>query len=133
MRIPHHLHKAPSGVWHYRQRIPPALIALIGRAVVKKSMTARELHVGQSTKNEVSNRVFPVHPQLIRMGLLKRIERLRKIGETRLFPKVDKVVVNGSGDWLSKAFGRHVKRVLPAPDVGKLGFHSFRKTVIQTM
>jgi integrase len=88
---------------------------------------------GQSTKNEVSNRIIPVHPQLIKMGLLKRVERLRKIGETRLFPKVGKGAINGSGDWLSKAFGRHVKLVLPAPDVGKLGFHSFRKTVIQTM
>lgn len=86
---------------------------------------------GQSTKNEVSNRIIPVHPQLIRMGLLKRVERLRKIGETRLFLKVGKGAVNGAGDWLSKAFGRHVKLVLPAPDVGKLGFHSFRKTVIQ--
>jgi len=88
---------------------------------------------GQSTKNEVSNRVIPVHPQLIKMGLLKRVERLRKICETRLFPKVGKGAVNGAEDWLSKAFGRHVKLVLPAPDVGKLGFHSFRKTVIQTM
>jgi integrase len=88
---------------------------------------------GQSTKNDFSNRTIPVHPELIRMGLLKRVERLRKRGETRLFPKVGKGAMNGAGDWLSKAFGRHIKLALPAPDVGKLGFHSFRKTVIQTL
>jgi len=55
------------------------------------------------------------------------------MGETRLFTKVGKGALNRAGDWLSKAFGRYVKLVLPAPDVGKLGFHSFRKTVIQTL
>ncbi|MDF4024633.1 site-specific integrase [Luteibacter sp. PPL201] len=88
---------------------------------------------GQSTKNDFSNRTIPVHPELIRMGLLKRVERLRKMGETRLFPKVGKGAINGSGDWLSKAFARYVGLVLPKPDTGKLGFHSFRKTVIQTL
>jgi integrase len=88
---------------------------------------------GQSTKNDFSNRVIPVHPELIRMGLLKRVERLRKMGETRLFPKVGKGAINGSGDWLSKAFARYVGLTLPKPDTGKLGFHSFRKTVIQTL
>lgn len=57
---------------------------------------------------------------------------MRSMGETRLFTKVGKGALNRAGDWLSKAFGRYVKLVLPAPDVGKLGFHSFRKTVIQT-
>ncbi|URX62064.1 site-specific integrase [Luteibacter anthropi] len=87
---------------------------------------------GQSTKNDFSNRVIPVHPELIRMGLLKRVERLRAKGETQLFPKV-KGQQNGMGDWLSKAFGRYVGLVLPKPDMGKIGFHSFRKTVIQTL
>ncbi|GAA0913087.1 site-specific integrase [Rothia nasimurium] len=88
---------------------------------------------GQSTKNDFSNRTIPVHPELIRMGLLKRVERLRSMGETRLFPKVGKGAINGSGDWLSKAFARYVGLVLPKPDTGKLGFHSFRKTVVQTL
>jgi integrase len=88
---------------------------------------------GQSTKNHSSNRIIPVHPELIKMGLLKKVARMRSMGETRLFSKVGKGAMNGAGDWLSKAFGRYVKLVLPAPDVGKLGFHSFRKTVIQTL
>jgi integrase len=88
---------------------------------------------GQSTKNHSSNRIIPVHPELIKLGLLKKVVRMRSMGETRLFPKVGKGAMNGAGDWLSKAFGRYVKLALPAPDVGKLGFHSFRKTVIQTL
>lgn len=93
--------------------------------------------VGQSTKNEASNRVIPVHPEFIRMGLLKRVERLRAAGEKRLFPKSGRrapksgVAINGQGDWLSKSFGRHLSAVLPKPETGKLGFHSFRKTLIQ--
>lgn len=67
------------------------------------------------------------------MGLLKRVRRMRSMGKTRWFPKVGKGAMNGAGDWLSKAFGRYVKLVLPGPDVGKLGLHSFRKTVIQTL
>ncbi|UPG88341.1 site-specific integrase [Luteibacter aegosomaticola] len=93
--------------------------------------------VGQSTKNEVSNRIIPVHPEFIRMGLLIRVERLRAAGERRLFPKSGRratkagAAINGQGDWLSKAFGRHLSAILPKPETGKLGFHSFRKTLIQ--
>lgn len=94
--------------------------------------------VGQSTKNEASNRIIPVHPEFIRMGLVKRVERLRAAGEKRLFPKAGRrapksgAAINGQGDWLSKAFGRHLSAILPKPDTGKLGFHSFRKTLIST-
>jgi hypothetical protein len=42
--------------------------------------------------------------------------------------------VNGQGDWLSKAFGRHVEAVgITKPEKGKYGFHSLRKTAIQAM
>ncbi|UPG92871.1 site-specific integrase [Luteibacter aegosomatissinici] len=94
---------------------------------------------GQSTKNDFSNRVIPVHPEFIKMGLLKRVERLRAEGEKRLFPRVGRratkagAATNGKGDWLSKAFGRHLGELLVKPETGKLGFHSFRKTLIQTL
>jgi hypothetical protein len=32
------------------------------------------------------SRVVPIHPFLIDLGLLDRIERLRAVGKTRLFP-----------------------------------------------
>ena len=105
MRIPHYLHKAPSGVFHFRRRMPSCLHALIGRPVIKKSLLTRDVGVarglalklwraydelhqhvskafracaskmrgeGQRTKNHSSNRIIPVHPELIKMGLLKK-------------------------------------------------------------
>jgi hypothetical protein len=32
MKIPHYLHRPPSGVWHYRQRLPRDLAAVLERA-----------------------------------------------------------------------------------------------------
>jgi len=86
---------------------------------------------GQSVKSEVSNRTIPVHPKLIELGLLKRVSDLRKGDEKRLFPKVKVGGVNGPGNWLSKAFSRHVEAIVGKPEKGKFGFHSLRKTVVQ--
>jgi integrase len=89
---------------------------------------------GQSVKNEASRRTIPVHPDLLTLGLMERVERLRKEGETRLFPKVKVGAVNGAGNWLSKAFTRHIEAMgITKPAKGKYGFHSLRKTAIQTM
>lgn len=57
---------------------------------------------GQSVKSDISVRTIPIHPKLIKLGLLKRVESLRKAGESRLFPRVKTDGVNGMGDWLSK-------------------------------
>lgn len=89
---------------------------------------------GQSVKNHPSLRTIPIHPDLIAVGLMERVERLRAQGEKRLFSKVKIGSVNGQGDWLSKAFGRHILAVgISKPAKGKHGFHSLRKTAIQTM
>ena len=89
---------------------------------------------GQSVKNEPSLRTIPIHPDLLTLGLMERVETLRKKGEKRLFPKVKMGSVNGQGDWLSKAYGRHIEAVgITKPAKGKYGFHSLRKTAVQTM
>lgn len=86
---------------------------------------------GQSVKSDISVRTIPIHPKLIKLGLLKRVESLRKAGETRLFPSVKTDGVNGMGNWLSKAFSRHVLATVGKPEKGKFGFHSLRKSFIQ--
>ncbi|WP_201315120.1 DUF6538 domain-containing protein [Dyella sp. EPa41] len=86
---------------------------------------------GQSVKSDISIRTIPIHPKLIKLGLLKRVESLRKAGETRLFPSVKTDGVNGMGNWLSKAFSRHVLATVGKPEKGKFGFHSLRKSFIQ--
>jgi integrase len=89
---------------------------------------------GQSIKNEASRRTIPIHPDLLALGLTERVEALRAEGETRLFPKVKVGAVNGAGNWLSKSFTRHIEAVgIEQPAKGKYGFHSLRKTAIQTM
>jgi integrase len=86
---------------------------------------------GQSVKSEVSIRTIPVHPKLVELGLLKRVAELRKDSQKRLFPKVKVGGVNGPGNWLSKAFSRHIEANVGKPEKGKFGFHSLRKTVVQ--
>lgn len=81
---------------------------------------------GQSVKSDISIRTVPIHPKLIKLGLLKRVESLRKAGETRLFPSMKTDGVNEMGNWLSKASSRHVLATVGKPDKGKFGFHSLK-------
>lgn len=87
--------------------------------------------IGQSVKNDASIRTIPIHPALIERGLLERVAMLKASGQTRLFPKVKLDGVNGSGNWLSKAFTRHIEKNVKLPEKGKFGFHSLRKCVVQ--
>lgn len=89
--------------------------------------------VGQSLKTDASERVVPIHPELVRLGLLTYVEALRGAGKDRLFPRAKVGSVNGSGNFLSAAFGRHLTALGIKAKVGKVGFHSLRKTVIQTL
>lgn len=90
---------------------------------------------GQSVKNEASNRTVPIHPDLIQLGILERRDALAATQDVRFFPNVEMEGVNGAGNWLSKVFGRHLKAygILSEEDGPKVGFHSLRKTVIQTL
>ena len=38
MRIPHFLTRAPSGVWHFRQRVPADIAPKMGCAAIKRSL-----------------------------------------------------------------------------------------------
>lgn len=88
---------------------------------------------GQSVKNAASVRTIPVHPDLIRVGLLERVAALRAEGRTQLFPRAKAGSVNGMGNWLSKSYARHLAAFNVTADVGKVGFHSLRKTVVRAL
>lgn len=90
---------------------------------------------GQSLKTDVSRRLTPIHPDLMALGLADRLQALRAAGDKRFFPGVSLEGVNGAGNWLSKAFSRHLKGlgILSQDDGPKVGFHSLRKTVVQAM
>ncbi|HDS1214473.1 TPA: site-specific integrase [Stenotrophomonas maltophilia] len=87
----------------------------------------------QKVKTEVSLRTVPLHPELLKMGFLEWIDGKRKAGETRLFPAAKATAVNGQGNWITKAFSRHLAEVGKGWEPAKRGFHSLRKTFIQEL
>ncbi|KGI76896.1 DUF6538 domain-containing protein [Oleiagrimonas soli] len=92
---------------------------------------------GQALKNEHSRRLVPLHPDLITMGFADYVDRLRKMGEERLFPQVNLDGKAGKGSAISKNFGYLLQRkevgVRPRREHGRVGFHSLRKTVVQSL
>lgn len=101
---------------------------------------------GQQLKTDASRRLVPLHPDLIRLGLDDLITRRKAAGEPRLFD----VALHhkaGVGSTISKGFtnflkargivSRKVDDAAPAAEEttlkGRVGFHSFRKTVIQKL
>ncbi|MBB3919825.1 MULTISPECIES: site-specific integrase [Xanthomonas] len=87
----------------------------------------------QKVKTEVSLRTVPLHPEILEMGFLDWIDGKRKVGETRLFPAAKATAVNGQGNWITKAFSRHLAEVGKGWVPAKRGFHSLRKTFIQEL
>jgi len=87
----------------------------------------------QKVKTEVSLRTVPLHPELIKMGFVEWVDGKREVGETRLFPAAKATAVNGQGNWITKAFSRHLAEVGQGWEPAKRGFHSLRKTFIQEL
>jgi integrase len=81
---------------------------------------------GKRVKNKSSRRKLPLHPELLRCGLLAYVEERRHKGEARLFPDL-RPSVSGqvTGNW-SKWWGRYTD-ALGITDPRKV-FHSFRHT-----
>ncbi|TAA10889.1 site-specific integrase [Pseudoxanthomonas winnipegensis] len=87
----------------------------------------------QKVKTDVSLRTVPIHPDLLALGFWEWTEELRAKGHDRLFPQAKADAKNGQGNWISKAFSRHVAEVGKNWPKAKRGFHSLRKTLIQEL
>ncbi|MBH1469083.1 site-specific integrase [Stenotrophomonas maltophilia] len=87
----------------------------------------------QKLKSDASIRTVPVHPDLLTLGFKEWVEGLRAADAKRLFPAAKPDAKNGAGNWITKAFGRHLEAVGKNWTPGKRGFHSLRKTVIQSL
>lgn len=87
----------------------------------------------QKVKTEVSIRTVPLHPELLKMGFLEWVDEKRRAGQTRVFPAAKATAVNGQGNWITKAFSRHLAEVGKGWEPAKRGFHSLRKTFIQEL
>ncbi len=91
------------------------------------------LHITGALKTEASERLIPIHPDLLRLGLWEWKEEQEQRKETHLFPLV-KLTGRSKGNAISKGTSNLLDLLKIAPEDGKttrLGFHSFRDTIVQ--
>lgn len=78
-------------------------------------------------KTDQSERVTPIHPELIRLGIIEYAKYLSSSGELYLFPRLTPQVsgkrANKWGEW----FGKYRKEICGVDDP-RIDFHSFRHT-----
>jgi len=80
----------------------------------------------QSLKNEPSKRNIPIHPELIRLGLLEYRDAMAALGSHRLFPALTVSEDNGAGGAVSKWFSiLKISHGFGAANT----FHGFRNTI----
>ncbi len=85
----------------------------------------RDLKAGRRLKTKSSERVVPVHPQLLEIGFLDYVAMRRKDGEQAwLFPTVAPDQKGALPAW-AKWWGRHLRDDVGVKDTNKV-FHSFR-------
>jgi hypothetical protein len=85
----------------------------------------RDTKAGRRLKTKSSERVVPVHPQLIEIGFLNYVAERRKEGEQAwLFPTVAPDQKGALRAW-AKWWGRHLRNHVGVKDTNKV-FHSFR-------
>lgn len=84
----------------------------------------------KTLKTEASPRRTPIHPDLIALGLMERVEALRAAGQTQLFPGLNMKAVNGPSAAPQRAFTRYRQALKIKPRSGLMGLHSFRDTAI---
>ncbi|NOJ44731.1 site-specific integrase [Bradyrhizobium archetypum] len=85
----------------------------------------RDTKAGRRLKTKTSERVVPVHPQLVALGFLKYVTARRKEGEQAwLFPSVAPQHKGSLSAW-SKWWGRYLRNHVGLKDSRKV-FHSFR-------
>ncbi|MCE4313375.1 site-specific integrase [Xanthomonas hortorum pv. vitians] len=87
----------------------------------------------QKVKTEVSLRTVPLHPDLLALGFMEWVDTCKAAGHKRLFPQARADAMNGQGNWITKAFSRHLAEIGKEWPKAKRGFHSLRKSVIQEL
>jgi integrase len=80
---------------------------------------------GKQVKTKSSKRRVPIHPRLIKVGLLRFVESQRTAGETWLFPGLESTSYGSRTAVFSKWWGRHARTVCGITDSRKV-WHSFR-------
>lgn len=84
----------------------------------------------QKLKNDNARRLVPIHTELIALGLLRYVDRLRARGEIRLFPEL--TLTPTTSHEASKWFGKFRRRAGVAAKQETV-FHSFRHGFITSL
>ncbi|WP_339425101.1 site-specific integrase [Pseudomonas proteolytica] len=88
----------------------------------------------KSLKTVNSQRIVPLHPHLVELGLHAYAEALRIAGYTRLFPELKRDAIKGygkpAGSWFNERF---LGKQLGMERNGTRTFHSFRHTFITAL
>jgi integrase len=82
----------------------------------------------RTVKTASSERLVPVHSELIRIGLLERVAQLKKKGVTMLFPELETDKFGKYSSRVSKWFNARYRPKCGVTKPGKV-FHSFRHSV----
>jgi len=82
---------------------------------------------GNNIKSEAGHRVIPVHPELVRLGLIELVELRRRQGEPRLFPHLNR---GKHKETFTELFTKEFTKYRKAHDVywRGLDFHALRTT-----
>lgn len=111
-----------------------ARLSEIGQLMTTDIQLERGVHVfyfttdtddEQTQKSEVSRRWVPVHPMLVKCGLLDYWESVKESGGGQLFPLLERTRQGNITATWSQWFGRYLRDVVKIKDPRKV-FHSFR-------
>jgi len=83
-------------------------------------------------KTSSARRKMPIHPELVRIGFLAHVEKVRKGGGGRLFPDLG-LSQDDRGNRFQKWFGRFLRSERVGITDRKAVFHSFRHTFRDAM
>lgn len=96
------------------------------------SMRLSDHETTDEGKNEHAPREVPIHPELIKAGLLDYVELLRAEGHERLFPEIGAAARDGFAKRATTDFTAYRRAVGVGKDEGERSrkvFHSFRSTL----
>ncbi len=75
-------------------------------------------------KTKSSERVVPIHPQLMELGFMRYLKTFEKKPRSKLFPDIPVGTTGYRSDQFSKWFARFLKSI--GADADRTSFHSFR-------
>jgi integrase len=88
-------------------------------------------NLDKKVKTESSKRTIPVHPELIRLGILAHVNKMQQEGQPRLWMNLHWRKEDGYGNSLGKWFQRFNRRHVTVDSLKT--FHSFRHAFADTL